>query len=68
MGSFLSSVLNLIAVKYVLSATGYLFLFMTASGLCVIAIVVACSIREELDVENLQKRDAVTFEPHSIVN
>ena len=63
MGSFFSSLFNLITTKWLLPATNYITLFMTGAGVTVIAIVILCFIQENLDVENLKKRDAVIAVP-----
>lgn len=62
MGSFVSNVLNLLATKYLLPATSYLVLFCYGAAVTLVALVMLCFIKEELDVENLRKRDAIVAE------
>ena len=63
MGSFISSLLNLAATKWLLPASNYLVLFCTGAVTTLLALTMLCFIKEELDVENLRKRDALVAEP-----
>ena len=63
MGSFFSSLLNLFTTKWLLPATNYLTLFCLGGAVTCLALGVLCFIKEELDVENLRKRDALVAEP-----
>jgi len=58
-GSFVSSILNLISTKYVEPATGFVTLFYIGAATQVICIGFLFWFKEELDYENLAKRDAL---------
>ena len=58
-GSFISSLLNLIATKWVLPVTNFLTLFMIGSATTVVSLVIIFFVQEELDLERLKARDVV---------
>lgn len=62
MGSFFASLLNLFATKWLLPATNYFVLFCTGAAVTCVALALLCFIKEELDVENLRRRDAIVAE------
>ena len=62
LGSWLADWLNLFTTKWFLPATNYLSLYIVAALVTVIALVVLFFIKEELDVENLKRRDAIVCE------
>jgi len=59
LGSFLSSVLNLLATKLILPATTFLTLFMMGNVTTVLCLTVLYFYEEKLDVENLARWNAV---------
>ena len=56
-GSFFSSLLNLFATKWLLPATGYLYLFVLGGIVTLISIIVLFFLKEELDEERLLNKD-----------
>jgi len=58
-GSFLSSLLNLFATKWILPISNYGTLFMIGALVTVVSIVVVFFIKEELDLERLQRKGVV---------
>ncbi len=58
-GSFVSSILNLISTKYVEPATNFVTLFYIGAATQVASIILLYWFKEELDVANLAKHDAL---------
>jgi len=68
MGSFFSSLLNLVATKWILPATSYLLMYMLGAGVSLIAIIILLTMKEELDIEHLNKKGALISLSHEGAN
>ncbi len=58
-GSFVSSIFNLISTKYIEPATNFVTLFYIGAATQVASIILLYWFKEELDVENLAKHEAL---------
>ena len=62
LGRLVAASLNLFTTKWFLPATNYLSLYILGASVTIVALLVLLFVREELDVENLKRRDAVVSE------
>mgnify|MGYP000927195903 FL=1 len=58
-GSFISSLMNLITTQFILPATSFATMFYIGAGTTFGAMVMLFFLKEELDVDNLAKHNAV---------
>jgi MFS family permease len=58
-GSFLSSVLNIFATKFLLPNTSFFVVYTVGSGTTILCLVVLYFYEEKLDIEWLKKNDAI---------
>ena len=58
-GGFISSILNLLTSKYLLPATNFVTMFYVGAIFQVVTLLFIWWFKEELDVENLAKRNAL---------
>ena len=60
LGSLFSSILNLIATQWLIDATSFVFIFYLGAGVeLMVILVLLIFFKEEIDLENLKRRDAV---------
>ena len=65
-GGVLSSILNLVLTKWLLDATNFLTLYLAGAAVTCFAIAILCFHKEELDLENLRRRDVLLLRTYSV--
>ena len=61
-GGVISAIINLCITRWLLPATNYFTLYAAGSGITFVAVVILCFLKEELDIENLKRHDALIVE------